>query len=150
MIHKRETWRIVTSVFNDNSVDLLNKRKFSETPNFDRYFSNYGEIIKHRSDKEDFCIDSSAVLSAYGLRDCRDLDFLHLKNLRGIARAIDCHNLESHHYRVDKDEIIYNPALHFYLHGVKFASLDVVKEMKRFRNEKKDQVDVKLIQEIGE
>tara|TARA_R110002096_G_scaffold410195_1_gene609774 strand:+ start:17 stop:2599 length:2583 start_codon:yes stop_codon:yes gene_type:complete len=145
---QEETWRIATSVFNDNSIDLLNKRKFSETPNFDRYFSNYAEIIKHRSDNEDFCIDSSAVLSAYGLRDCRDLDFLHLNNLRGIAQDIDCHNPESHHYRVDKNEIIYNPALHFYLHGIKFASLSTVKEMKLFRAEEKDLFDCELIEDF--
>ena len=82
------------------------------------------------------------------MRDCRDLDFLHLKNVSGISRDIECHNLESHHYRVDKNEIIYNPALHFYLHGVKFASLEVVKEMKKFRNEEKDRKDVILIGEI--
>ena len=145
---QEETWRIATSVFNQNSLDLINKRKFSHTPNFDLYLTEYLGVIENRLDNEDFCIDSSAVLSAYGLRDCRDLDFLHFKNLGAISRDIDCHNLESHHYKVAKDEIIYNPALHFYLHGVKFASLEVVREMKKFRNEKKDQVDIRLIASI--
>jgi len=71
---------------------------------------------------------------------------LHLKNLSGISRDIECHNLESYHYRVDKNEIIYNPALHFYLHGVKFASLDVVKAMKENRGEEKDVRDCRLIE----
>ena len=105
----------------------------------------YYEMLKIRRDRYDFCIDSSAVLSAYGLRDCRDLDFLHVNNIESLSPDIECHNHESHYYRVDKNDIIYNPTLHFYLHGIKFTNLQVVKDMKVFRNEEKDKRDVKLI-----
>ncbi|MHA1941903.1 MAG: glycosyltransferase family 2 protein, partial [Candidatus Hodarchaeales archaeon] len=88
---QEETWRIASSVFNKNSVSFLNNSKNTETPNFDTYFSQYKNIIKNRSDKHDFCIDASAVLSAYGLRDCRDLDFLHLKDIGDLTRDISCH-----------------------------------------------------------
>jgi glycosyltransferase involved in cell wall biosynthesis len=140
-----ETWRIATSVFNKNTIEFLNKRSLSPTVNFDNYLNTYINTIHNRPDKEDFCIDSSAVLSAYGHRDCRDLDFLHLNNIHSIAYNIDCHNQESHHYLTPKDEIIYNPDFHFYFHGIKFASLDVVKKMKENRDEEKDRKDVILI-----
>tara|TARA_R100001129_G_scaffold94492_2_gene64335 strand:- start:1614 stop:3608 length:1995 start_codon:yes stop_codon:yes gene_type:complete len=145
---QKETWRIASSVFNKNSVHLLNNRQIQNTPAFDGYFERLQDILETRQDEEDFCVDSSAVLSAYGLRDCRDMDFLHLRDVSPLDRMIDCHNPEAHHYRVDKNEIIYNPKMHFYLHGVKFASLQTVKEMKEFRDEEKDRVDVKLMDKL--
>jgi len=145
---QEETWRIATSAFNKNSINFLNKAKISDTPKFDYYFSKYYNVLKNKQDREDFCIDSSAVLSAYGLRDCRDLDFLHLNDIFPIDKDIECHNFESHHYRSNKNDIIYDPSLHFYLHGVKFASIEVVRDMKKYRNEEKDRVDVALIEAI--
>ena len=134
---QEETWRIASSVFNHNSISFLNNRILHETPKFDNFFSQYRQTLNSRKDKHDFCIDSSAVLSAYGLRDCRDLDFLHLRDLPSISADIECHNHESHYYRVNKNDIIYDPRLHFYMYGIKFADLKVVRDMKLFRNEEK-------------
>ena len=145
---QEETWRIASSVYNENSVHYLNSKKITDTPNYNLYIEKYYAIINNRSDKHDFCVDSSAVLSSYGLRDCRDLDFLHLKDILSISHNIDCHNKEAVHYREKKDDIIYNPRFHFYSFGIKFASLNVVKDMKVDRNEEKDKVDVKLISGI--
>lgn len=142
---QEETWRIASSVFNHNSISFLNNRILHETPKFDNFFSQYRQTLNSRKDKHDFCIDSSAVLSAYGLRDCRDLDFLHLRDLPSISADIECHNHESHYYRVNKNDIIYDPRLHFYMYGIKFADLKVVRDMKLFRNEEKDKRDVKSI-----
>jgi glycosyltransferase involved in cell wall biosynthesis len=145
---QEETWRIASSVFNHNSISFLNNRILHETPRFDNFFSQYRQALSNRKDKHDFCIDSSAVLSAYGLRDCRDLDFLHLRDLPPISFEIECHNNESHHYRVDKNDIIYDPRLHFYMYGVKFADLKVVRDMKMFRNEEKDKRDIESIKGV--
>jgi len=146
---QEETWRISSSVFNGNSIHMLNHRRIHPSPSFDQYFEKYVNIVSNRLDSEDFCIDSSAVMSAYGIRDCRDIDFLHLSNyVSPIGTNIDCHNKESHHYSDPKNEIIYNPTLHFYLHGIKFASLDVVRSMKSTRGEDKDIIDVNLINTI--
>ena len=142
---QEETWRIATSAFNNNSLHYLNNKKMIDTPNFDSYIKNYHTAIKDREDFEDFCVDSSATLSAYGLRDCRDLDFLHLKDVAPISYNVECHNLHTDHYRQKKDDIIYNPKFHFYAHGIKFAAIDVVKKMKMIRDEEKDRNDVALM-----
>jgi hypothetical protein len=142
---QEETWRIASSVFNENSIHFLNQKNNLNTPKFDQLYDDYCLLIKNRSDCEDFCIDSSAVLSAYGLRDCRDLDFLHLKNIGNLNNEIECHNDWSHFYTTVKNEIIYNPINHFYFHGIKFASLEIIKNMKKRRNEEKDRKDVYLI-----
>ena len=84
----------------------------------------------------------------YGLRDCRDLDYIHFDGLRLGDKEIDCHNSELHHYTVGKDDILFDPKNHFYFCGYKFASLQIVYKMKSKRNEEKDRVDIKLINKI--
>lgn len=145
---QEETWRIATSVFNQNSVNLLNNRNpFAPTAKFDVLLSKYKSFVPMK-EADDFCIDSSAVLSVYGLRDCRDLDYIHFNGQRVGHQDIDCHNSELHHYTKSKDEILFNPKNHFYYHGYKFASIETVRDMKIKRNEEKDQKDVKLIKVI--
>tara|TARA_R110000751_G_scaffold186646_2_gene292975 strand:- start:641 stop:1294 length:654 start_codon:yes stop_codon:yes gene_type:complete len=143
---QEETWRIASSIYNENSVHYLNNKKIADTPNFDLYIEKYYAIIRDRDDKHDFCVDSSAVLSSFGLRDCRDLDFLHLKDIPPISYNVDCHNKEATHYKEKKDDIIYNPEFHFYFFGIKFASIGIVRDMKTERNEEKDKVDVRLME----
>ena len=65
-----------------------------------------------------------------------------------ILYKVECHNSHTDHYRQKKDDIIYDPKFHFYVHGVKFASIDVVRDMKVLRDEEKDRVDVELIKTI--
>tara|TARA_B100001093_G_scaffold214239_1_gene205539 strand:+ start:11875 stop:13866 length:1992 start_codon:yes stop_codon:yes gene_type:complete len=142
---QEETWRIASSVFNENSIHFLNNSSFGKTEKFDSYLIQYKNILKNRKDKHDFCVDASAVLSAYGLRDCRDLDFLHLHNIGNLTNDISCHNMESHHYDVNKNDIICDPKMHFYCYGIKMASIEIIKNMKISRDEQKDRVDVKLI-----
>ena len=52
------------------------------------------------------------------------------------------------YYTKLKEDIIYNPENHFYFNGFKFASLNMIREMKKNRNELKDQSDLKLILNI--
>ena len=49
--------------------------------------------------------------------------------------------------RYDKtiDDIIYNPENHFYFNGLKYASLDIIKQLKEKRGEDKDKKDLNLI-----
>ena len=145
---QEETWRIASTVFNNNSVHFINNRDpFAKTVAFDSFFDRYKNILP-KNGMEDFCIDSSAVISAYGLRDCRDLDYIHFSGLNMGQNGIDCHNSELHHYTKTKDEILFNPRNHFYFSGYKFASIETVMDMKIKRNEEKDKVDVELIKRV--
>ena len=89
-------------------------------------------------------ITGSAVLSLYGLRDCKDLDLIYYKNA-----PADSHNQYlGTHYKLTLDDIINNPLYHLYYNGFKYVSLDVIKNMKVIRNEPKDIVDVELMTSI--
>jgi len=146
-----ETLCIAQSVLNQNSIHFLNYAAPRILHSFDYYFAQYKKwVMQTGIDQDCFCVDSSAVLAAYGLRDCKDLDFLHYGHdtqLPHIA-GVDSHNSWAHYYSIHKDEIIFHPDYHFYYKGLKFASLDIVQLMKLRRNEFKDQRDVLLIKKL--
>lgn len=143
----KEALEIGKIVFNDNSIHFMNYRTNMRNKNFEKFFSQFKQWLKTiNADKKLFCIDGSAVLAAYGLRDCRDLDFLHHRgNINTGSTNFDCHNHEARYYPTTIDDIIFNPSNHFYYKGIKFTSLDMVKKMKKIRNEVKDRQDVELI-----
>ena len=153
-----ETWKIATSVFNDNSIHLLNHSTvltlsynnfFTQFTRYVNWLTNSNQTSYVKLDIEDCCIDASSTLSVYGLREGRDLDFLHHGfPLQPKIPDVNCHNADAGHYSHTIDEIIFNPVNHFYFSGLKFASLEVIREMKQNRNEVKDRRDVDLIDEV--
>lgn len=146
-----ETLRIASAVFNENSIHFLNNTEPKYLNNFEIYFKRYRDwLLNSDQDIDNFCIDSSAVLAAYGLRDCRDLDFLYSKeHIETNIHKVDCHNEEARYYSHHKDDILFNPKNHFYHLGLKIATLEVVKKMKQNRSEDKDIVDLQLINRIS-
>ena len=147
-----ETLAMSGYLLNPNGLHFLNKANPRADCNFDYFFDKFKSwLISTGKDTEDFCVDSSAVLSAYGLRDCRDLDFLYHGDVIDTGmHDVSCHNEEMKYYQHSKKDIIFNPQNHFYYKGIKFASLDVVRDMKKFRNEEKDVVDVGLMNKLME
>lgn len=111
-------------------------------------FERYKKMMVNKN-KEYLCIDSSFVMSFFGLREAKDLDFLHFKeNNFYMDEDIHSHNNQAEYYDETIDDIILNPKLHFYVNGYKVANLDVIKRMKQNRMEKKDIIDVEII-ELG-
>lgn len=143
-----QAWNIATSVFNENSIHFLNHANQLRYPNFQRLLSLYKTwITRNNLDSEDLCIVSSAIMSAYGLRDCRDIDYISHSDHSPAPSTIEIgnHNKESIHYGVHRDEIIYNPENHLYIDGLKFSTLLALKVLKWKRQEPKDLVDLKII-----
>jgi len=132
-----ETVRIAKTVFNDNSIHFLNNRKNISFP-------KYKKLMANLKPNDNEVITGSTVLSLYGLRDCKDIDLIYYNN-----PPADSHNqyLETH-YKLTLDDIINNPLYHLYYQGFKYASLNVIKNMKKLRNEPKDIIDVNLIEKI--
>ena len=132
-----ETVRIAKTVFNDNSIHFLNNRKNISFP-------KYKKLMANMKPNDNEVITGSTVLSLYGLRDCKDIDLIYYNN-----PPADSHNqyLETH-YKLTLDDIINNPLYHLYYQGFKYVSLNVIKNMKKLRNEQKDIIDVNLIEKI--
>jgi len=144
-----ETLQLAGLLLNANSVHFMNHCALTEHKWFNRLLSHYKEwLAKSALDRERFCIDGSAVLAAYGIRESRDIDFLHLGDKAETGfKEIGSHNAEAKHYDRSIDDIVTNPENHFYYDGVKFASLAVIRAMKKRRGEAKDAEDIRLMDE---
>jgi len=144
-----ETIRLAQILLNENSIHLINNMN----PRIGDKL--YGLLEQYKSwldsigaDKESFCIDSSAVMALYGMREPGDLDYLHFGyeefNYGINVKNIDNKEMEFH--IKPKDDIIFNPQNHFYYDGLKFASLEVVELMKANRGSDKDLKDLELME----
>ena len=146
--NRKESITLAETLFVPNSIHFLNYAKLAHFNKFESWLKKYRKWIEMNNlNMECFCIDASAILSAYGLRKCADLDYLHhgYDNISTGDNYIASHNSSIHHHVYDKDDIIFNPDNHFYYKNVKFAALHVIRAMKHKRNEPKDRVDVAMI-----
>lgn len=146
----KETVRVAEAIYNKNSLHFLNNSSlFKKTYlKFDSMLHEFKDWVSSNNiNPEDICIDASSVLSAYGIREGRDIDFLHNNKIPNpkIKKYISSHNEYAHYYGKNIDEIIYNPENHFYYLGIKFTTLGVLKMLKKARNEKKDKKDINLM-----
>jgi len=139
-----DTRRISCSLLNENSINFLNKGTNNISPQTKTLLENYFKEVDEKN--ENFCLTSSLIMEMYGLRQAKDIDYLHKDD-----KIINLENTSVHngkwltYYHIHKDDIIYNPNYHFYFNGFKFSSLDVIKKMKQNRSEPKDIKDIKLI-----
>ncbi len=146
--YTEDTFRIGSSLLNKNSIHYLNNGSNDLSEKSKKTLLNYFKKLKDNND--DYCITSSIIMEMYNLRNANDVDYLHYNN-----NLINIDNMSNHngiwlsYYTKEKDDIIYNPENHFYFNGFKFASLDIIKEMKEKRNEIKDINDIKLIETIS-
>ena len=139
-----DTYRISSSLLNANSIHFLNNGTNDISSQTKQLLTNYFKEVGENN--ENFCLTSSLIMEMYRLRQAKDIDYLHKDNKILKLQKTGIHDGKwLSYYHVNKDEIIYNPANHFYLNGFKFASLKVIKEMKLKRGEPKDISDIKLI-----
>ncbi len=143
-----ETKRLAGVLFNRNSIDFLNRSRLRGYPGFQSMLEEYRQFLRGK-DSNDFCVDGSAVLAAYGLRECRDLDFISRTDGPGPSSLVNNHNEELHHHVVSRDDLLYNPENFFWHSGVKFVALHQMEAMKARRNEPKDRRDIRLIRRMG-
>ena len=101
---------------------------------------------------EDAVLDSGIVLSAYGLRETKDTDFLinNHSDLNFKFDLIDNHERELKHHVVLKLELIYDQRNYFYFDDIKFISFSNLYYMKKNRNEDKDQNDLIIMEALIE
>jgi hypothetical protein len=143
-----ETITLTQLLLNNNSLHNLNYRLDNEFSWHKRLHQEFKKWIKkNHFSIEDFCIEGSAVLSAYGLRESRDLDYLSNEGVnkelkyKEISRSNDLNKS----YFDNTSDLINDPNNFFYFNGLKYLSLNKIKEKKQKRNESKDINDLKKI-----
>lgn len=103
------------------------------------------------------CVVGGAVLDAYGIRNADDLDMTVTHTVRQahfsdkaspLTDAIDIVNKDyakSVSGVISDDILLTDRALHIYVRGFKFASLDVVRQRKSYSQREKDMADLSKI-----
>jgi len=146
-----ESLRISGQVLNRNSIHFLNNAVRKNSDKFYTMFDRFNSwILENNYNIDDFCIDSSSVLVAYGLRDAKDLDYLSLHEVKCDRDDIDFHNNEVSKYVDSINDLICDPRKYFYYNGFKFLTLASLRRIKKKRGELKDKKDIKLIDSVLE
>lgn len=149
-----ESLELAHMLFNGNSLHFLNTAPAAAPPWFLRLFNHYDRWLDGMTStgQAEYCLDGSAVLAAYGIRDVRDLDYLHVggHHDRHPLREVSLHNDAARHYPCHLAEIVFNPEHHLYFQDRKMVALNLLREMKITRGEAKDYDDVALIDALLE
>lgn len=150
--NKEETIEMLEILLNDNSIHMLNYGNPDKFKLFNKNLEKFKKLVSESGKNlNDFVIDSSSVMSLYGLREASDIDYMC------VAKEFDKVNNEiisNHHnyikyYKTTIEDLVLNPKNYLVYSGVKFITLDVLKKMKMNRNEDKDRDDVRLINSIN-
>jgi len=100
---------------------------------------------KNKLDFNDVVLDSSIILSVYGLREANDIDYFIDDN-----EKLKYNDEELEYHDEEKIEMIFNPKYHFYFNDIKFISFNQLYKMKKNRAEEKDRNDCKMMEALIE
>jgi hypothetical protein len=141
-----ETVRLAQIFFNENTIHFTNAASLKKYEIFGKLINDLKNwMARDKVSSEFISIDGSAVMSAYGLRDCADIDMLHLCPLVNPPAGIGSHLGETHWYNKNVNELVLDPRNFFYYSGLKFTALPLLRMLKASRAEEKDIIDIKLI-----
>lgn len=150
---KDEAIRTARIVFNNNSIHFLNYAKPNKYMSTHKKIDIFKEFLNTNDlSREEVLLDSSIILSAYGLREANDTDFFCRDNskIQIEFKDINPHDEELKFYNENKNELIYNPRFYFYFNDLKFISFSKLYEMKINRAEEKDNNDCKMMEALIE
>jgi hypothetical protein len=147
-----ETVELVELLFNDNSLHHLHLAPPTAPRWFRRLFAHYDSWLRElpAEEQDRFCIDGSAVLAAYGVRDVRDLDFLHCGagTVDTGFREIALHEGAEELYARSVDCLVHDPTVYFSYRGRKMLAAPLIREMKARRGDSKDVDDVEMLDAV--
>lgn len=148
---KEEALRISKLVFNENSIHFLNHSNPNRFLSFHKKINEFKNFLKeNKIESENVVLDSGIVLSAYGLRESKDIDFIALDDLNYKKQnaLIDNHDTELIYHKEKKEELIFNPQFYFHFFDLKFISFKQLYNMKLERAELKDINDIKMMEAL--
>ena len=146
-----QTYTLCQVLLNENSMHFIRNGNPTLFPDSIEKFDMFQTAMqKSDLDADEFIIDSSGVMGIYGLRDIEDVDFLSSSE---EYNKIENDVIRNHFdyltlYGTSLDQLLYNPGNYLVFNGLKFTTLEIVKQMKLKRAEYKDKMDVKLISDF--
>ena len=145
---KGEAIKVAKLLFNSNGLHFLNHADpYKYTGFLDELDKFKASLVQKNFDAQDVVIDGSCVLTLYGIRKNRDIDFLYLHDdaFDDENSNLSSHDDELKFHGVSKKFLILDDKYNFQFHGLKFISFHQTYEMKKRRNEDKDRNDLLLM-----
>ncbi len=135
--NKAETIQMGDIILSNNTVSFLNKCDALQFKNTFKLLESAQSMNKDHK----VSFTGSIVLALYGIREANDLDYI----------SEDDNDKESHNsliplYGYTKEQLLFQPDLHFSFFELPFITLDCIKYFKERRREGKDHDDIKLIE----
>lgn len=150
---KEEAIRISQFILNDNGLHFLKYANPLKIKSLNKKLEVYHQFLDDNNiNCKDILLDSSILLTLYGLREAIDIDYL-LDDKYSIVKRyndIESHDTVLEHYQEEKINLIYDPRYFFYYKGIKFISFNSLYLMKKNRNEEKDRNDIKIMESLIE
>ena len=135
-----ETIELSRIFFNKNSIFAINNCNINyKCESFDDKYYRYFKFINNNKlgDIDDFCLNNSSILCQFGLRQSRDIDYLHNTNFK-INKQIPEEQISSHNYvvksvnkNININELVYDPNNYFWYKNIKFLTLEKLLEPRR-------------------
>ncbi len=149
---KEEAIRVARILFNENSIHFLNHGKPNKFPTTISKINWFKECLNKNEIKHDsVVIDSSHILSLYGLRESKDIDYLALQDeVSFYDELIQDHSAELEFHQQPKVELVFNDRFYFCYEDLKFISFDQLYCMKKNRGETKDMNDLAMMSALLE
>ena len=148
---KEEAIRISRLLFNKNGRHFLNYAKPHKYSSFSSDLNLFKQfLLMNKISTDDIVLDSGMTLSAYGIRESKDVDYLINKNvaIKEENNRIDSHDDQLMYHKENKVSLIYDPSFYFSYKNIKFLSFKQVYEMKVKRNEEKDKNDIRMMESL--
>lgn len=153
----RETRIVANAIYNPNSMFFLHHAKPTTYKKSYRMMEEYKKtLIDNHCDLDKYIIDTSMVLSVFGLREASDLDYYTIDE-----KGQDCFknsNIEEHdesqkgYYAINIIDLIESPCNYFVFNELKFVTIDRLQDFKIRRYEAnhdiKDKHDMMLIRHL--
>lgn len=153
----RETKIVANAIYNPNSMFFLHHAKPTKFKKSYRMTEEYKKIlIDNHCDLDKYIIDTSMVLSIFGLREASDLYYYTIDKKRHDFFKVP--NIEEHddsqkdYYDISIVDLIESPFNYFVFNELKFVNLDRLLDFKNRRYEAnhdiKDKHDMMLIRHL--
>jgi len=143
-----ETVELSKFIFNSNTIKWANKSRIQTF----EYFSSLMGEFKSRLDKE--LINNQLIvgstLSAYGIKESNDLDYINSNNLEftNINSDIEYETDKIKYFKYDINTLIFDPRNYYYHNELKFLSLQQVVNFKRIRKRDNDVNDLVVLESL--
>lgn len=148
-----EVLKLSRILFNDNGIHFLNFGKPNKFMDFHQKLASFAHFINMNDiDSEDIVLDTGMVMSLYGLRKCRDIDYLTPKDniIKCVNAQISSHQNELIYHDKSLSDLVYDPRNYFYYNGFKFIGFNQLNKFKKNRKGEKDKHDLVLMDSIFE